>query len=55
VFEITLDQGHSLITMLGVAAVAIVLTAAFYYRAFGTLRAAQWQTLLVLRIVLGHE
>ena len=50
-FEITLDQGHSLTTMLVVAAVAIALTAAFYYRAFRTLRAGRWQALLALRIL----
>jgi len=36
--------------MLAVAAVAIALVAVFYYRAFGTLKRAQWQTLLALRI-----
>jgi len=36
--------------MLAVAAVAIVLTGVFYYRAFRMLRPRQWQTLLALRI-----
>jgi uncharacterized membrane protein len=48
---ITLAQGYSVTTMLAVAAVAILLTGGFYYRAFGTLRARQWQLLLALRIV----
>ncbi len=50
-FDITLEQGHGLATMLGVAAAAIGLSAVFYRRAYGALRAVQWQTLLVLRIV----
>jgi uncharacterized membrane protein len=37
--------------MLAVAAVAIVLTAAFYYRAFGMLKSRQWLLLLLLRVV----
>ena len=35
--SLTLAQGHSIATMLAVAAVAILLTGAFYHRAFGTL------------------
>ena len=49
--QLTLAQGYSLTTMLAVAAVAILLTAGFYYRAFRTLRARQWQMLLALRVV----
>ena len=36
--QLTLAQGYSVTTMLAVAAAAILLTAGFYYRAFGTLR-----------------
>ncbi len=50
-FKLTLEQGHSVTTMLAVAAAAIALSAVFYYRAFGALRRGQWQTLLVLRIL----
>jgi uncharacterized membrane protein len=47
---LTLAEGHSVTRMLAVAAVAILLTGMFYYRAFRTLRAYQWQLLLGLRI-----
>ncbi len=47
--HLSLAHGHSLSTMLAVAAVAMVLTGAFYYRAYGTLRARHWMTLLALR------
>ena len=50
-FELTLEQGYSVSTMLAVAAAAILLSGLFYYRAFGMLRRGQWQTLLVLRIL----
>ena len=50
-FQVTLEQGYSVTTMLAVAAAAILLSAIFYYRAFGMLRRGQWQTLLVLRIL----
>lgn len=50
-YELSLDQGYSVPTMIGVAAIAIVLAAIFYYRTFGLLPAFQWQWLLVLRIV----
>lgn len=36
--------------MAAVAAVAILLTGTFYYRAFGSLKSWQWQSLLALRI-----
>ncbi len=49
-FNITLHEGYNFATMLAVVGAAILLTALFYYRAFGTLRPRQWQTLLVLRI-----
>ncbi len=50
-FELTLEQGYSVTTMLAVAVGAILLSALFYYRAFGMLRRGQWQTLLVLRVL----
>lgn len=49
--ELHLEQGYSIATMLTVIAVAILLAAVFYYRAFGMLRRGQWQLLLALRIV----
>lgn len=48
---LTLAEGYSVATMLAVAALAMLLTGAFYYRAFGTLKARQWQLLLLLRVV----
>jgi uncharacterized membrane protein len=48
--QLTLAQGYSITTMLAVAAGAILLVALFYYRAFRTLRARQWQMLLALRV-----
>jgi uncharacterized membrane protein len=51
VFNITLQQGYSVSTMLAVAFGAILLCGIFYYRSFGNLRAFQWQTLLALRII----
>ncbi len=50
-FNITLEQGYGVTTMLAVAGAAILLSGLFYYRAFGMLRRAEWQTLLALRIV----
>ena len=50
-FNFTLEQGSSLSTMLAVAVGAIALSAVGYYRAFGQLRASQWQPLLALRIL----
>ncbi len=49
-FNIALEQGSGFLTMLAVAAVAILLAGTFYYRAFGTLKSWQWQSLLALRI-----
>jgi len=51
VFELTLEQGYRVGTMLTVAAVAVLLAAIFYYRAFGMLRRGQWQMLLAMRVV----
>ncbi len=48
-FNISLEHGYGLSTMLAVAAAAILLSGAFYYRAFGMLKPRQWQTLLALR------
>ena len=47
--HLTLAQGHGLATMLAVAAVAIVLAAAFYRRAFGALGFRRWRPLFLLR------
>ena len=47
--HLTLAQGHGLATMMAVAAVAVLLTAAFYRRAFGALGFRRWRLLLVLR------
>ncbi len=47
----TLQQGHSISTMVWVTALAIVLVTLFYWRAFRTLKTRQWQILLVLRIL----
>ena len=49
--QLTLAQGYSIATMLAVTAVAVFLTGVFYYRAFRTLRARQWQLLLGLRVL----
>lgn len=50
-FELTLEQGYRLITMLAVTAAAIVLAGLFYWRAYGMLRRRQWLTLFILRVV----
>ena len=50
-FELTLEQGHKLSTMLLVLAASILLVSIFYFHAFRTLRRGQWQALLLLRIV----
>ncbi len=50
-FQLTLARGFSPLTMLAVAAAAILLTALFYRRTFGVLRRRQWQVLLALRAV----
>jgi uncharacterized membrane protein len=50
VFEISLEAGFGLTTMLAVAAAAILLASAFYRRSFRLLKARQWQILLVLRV-----
>ena len=50
-FTFSLERGYSGTTMFAVAAVAILLSGLFYYRAFGMLRRGQWQILLALRIV----
>jgi len=47
--SLTLAQGHSVATMLAVAIAAILLAAAFYRRAFGSLAPRQLGTLLALR------
>jgi uncharacterized membrane protein len=50
VFELHLEQGYSVATMLAVIVVAILLVTLFYYRAFGMLERRQWLVLLALRI-----
>ena len=49
-FDISLERGYSVATMLVVAAAAILLAAAFSWRTFGMLKARRWQLLLVLRV-----
>ncbi len=49
--QLTLAGGQNALTMLAVAAAAVLLAGAFYYRAFGALGFRQWRTLLVLRVV----
>ncbi len=49
--NIALEQGYSIGTMLLVLVAAILLTAVFYYRAYGMLKSGQWQILLILRSV----
>lgn len=48
-FELHLEQGYSVAAMLAVLAGALALTGLFYYRAYGSLKAGQWQLLLALR------
>lgn len=50
-FELTLERGYSVGTMLAVALAASLLAGVFYWQAYGTLRRGQWQLLLVLRIL----
>ncbi len=50
-FNIVLEKGFSLGFALLVTVGAVGLVSVFYYFAFGKLRAIQWQTLLLLRIV----
>jgi len=51
VFHITLEQGHSLLTMLAVAAAAVVLAGVFYRRIFAQVMPSRWRLLLALRTV----
>ena len=46
--QFTLAQGYSFTTMAVVAAVAVLLTGAFYYRGFPGLKPGQWRTLFLL-------
>jgi len=50
VYDLSLEHGDSLATMAAVAAAAILLSAASYYRTFGTLKPLEWLSLLSLRI-----
>ncbi len=47
----TLQQGHSISTLVWVTALAIGLVTLFYWRAFRTLKPRQWQILLALRVL----
>ncbi len=47
----TLQQGHSISTLVWVTALAVALVTLFYWRAFRTLKSRQWQILLALRIL----
>jgi len=50
-FDITLAQGYSFLTMLAVAAAAVGLAGFFYWRTYGLLRRDRWQGLLLLRVI----
>ncbi len=50
-YHFTLQQGHSISTLVWVTALAVALVTLFYWRAFRTLKSYQWQTLLALRIL----
>lgn len=50
-FHFTLQQGHSISTLVWVTALAVALVTLFYWRAFRTLKSHQWQILLALRIL----
>ncbi len=50
-FHLTLQQGHSISTLVWVTALAVVLVTLFYWRAFRMLRPRQWHILLALRIL----
>ena len=49
--KFTLQQGHSISTLVWVTALAVVLVTLFYWRAFRKLKPRQWQILLALRIL----
>jgi uncharacterized membrane protein len=51
VVRLTLEQGHSVTTMVAVLAVAIVLASVFYRRSYRHLPPSRWGTLLALRTV----
>lgn len=50
-FNLTLQQGHSISTLVWVTVLAIALVTVFYWRAFRMLKPRQWQILLALRIL----
>jgi uncharacterized membrane protein len=50
VISVTLEQGYGILTMLAVAAVAVLLAGLFYARAFGVLERRQRWTLFSLRV-----
>ena len=47
--RLTLEQGHSLLTMLAVALAAVVLAGMFYRRVLGQVMPSRWRLLLALR------
>ena len=47
--QLSLFRGYSPMTMLAVAAVALILTGLFYHRAFHALGFRRWRTLYLLR------
>jgi uncharacterized membrane protein len=49
VFEISLAQGYSVLTMLAVAVAAIAMAGVFYAQVFKALKPSQWRTLFLLR------
>jgi uncharacterized membrane protein len=51
VVHLTLEQGHSLLTMLAVAAAAVILAGLGYRRVFGQILPSRWRLLLALRAV----
>ena len=50
-FHITLEQGHSFLTMLAVATAAVLLVGVFYRRIFAQVMPSRWRLLLALRTV----
>ncbi len=51
VFQIALEQGHSVLTMLTVATAAVVLAGVFYRRIFAQVMPSRWRLLFALRAV----
>ncbi len=49
--RLTLEQRHSVLTMVAVAAVAVVLAGTFYRRVLGQVMPSRWRLLLALRAI----